>query len=91
MVKMGERMMCSTAMPRTLSASAMSERWQIQGTASEHMMAVQRTREISMSRSSAAANSGVRMLNPSLWTHSTPARVQKRGRCPIFGITPPAS
>ena len=35
-------MMSSTRIPRTVSASAMSERSQRQGTASEHMMAARR-------------------------------------------------
>jgi hypothetical protein len=52
-------MMCHTSMPRAVSASAMSERWQRHGTASAHMIAVREG--IANNASIARSNSAVCM------------------------------
>jgi hypothetical protein len=48
-------------MPRAVSASATSDRWQRQGTASAHMIAVRSTSARATSASIAAWNAGVCM------------------------------
>src|SRR3989442_1319233 len=52
---------CLTCIPRTTSASAMSDRWQRQGTASAHMMATCVRAADLISLSSPVSNSGVCM------------------------------
>ena len=52
-------MMSSTRIPRTVSASAMSERWQRHGTASAHMIALRFCPANFINRYNPASNSEV--------------------------------
>jgi hypothetical protein len=54
-------MMCATAQPRTFNAPAIGDRWQRQGTASAHIIAICSTPAAWISVSRPAANSGVCM------------------------------